>query len=242
MEYIDNYFASIPTPEIKKEFEDKIHNDPLFAEDVAFYLSAQKAIKENAESSKQRFKEIYAEYRQNKPLAKRPAMIRKLWPYIAAAAVITGLIFGLNTWLKTPSVPQLADVYMQGQFKKLGVTMSSKEDSLQTGIRLYNHNNPEQALLQFESIIHNDASSAEAIKYAGIAALELGNYEKALKYFVDLENYPGLHVNPGKFYHAITLMKRGQKGDKETAKQLLTEVDQYNLEGKNQAREWLRKF
>jgi tetratricopeptide (TPR) repeat protein len=113
---------------------------------------------------------------------------------------------------------------------------------LQTGLQLYNDEKHGQALAQFESIIQHDKSAVEAMKFAGISALRLGDYDKALTYFEELENYPGLQVNRGKIYHAITLMKRGKKGDSEKAKQLLNEVVQNNLEGKTQAIKWLRKF
>ncbi|MEJ0104044.1 MAG: hypothetical protein WDO19_16420 [Bacteroidota bacterium] len=246
LDYIDNYFSNIQTAGVKEEFEKKIHSDSHFAEEVAFYLSTMQAANEQAKQiTKERFREIYSQYKQTTPVPateKPPSLVRKLWPYIAAAAVITGIVFGLNIWWKSASPQQLADKYVQEHFQKLSITMNSKEDSLQTGLRLYNENKHEQSLAQFESIVQHDPSSFQAKRYAGIVSLRLGEYDKALKYFEELENYPGLQVNPGKIYHAITLMKRGQQGDKEKAKQLLNEVDQYNLEGKNQAREWLRKL
>ncbi|MES1223377.1 MAG: tetratricopeptide repeat protein, partial [Bacteroidota bacterium] len=174
--------------------------------------------------------------------AQEQSKVRKLRPYIAAAAVIAALAIGLNVWLAPASPKQMADQYVKEHFQSLGITMGSKEDSLQAGLRLYSEKKSAEALLQFESIMANDPSSVDAKKYAGIIALNLKQYDKALKYFEELENYPGLQVNPGKLFHAITLMERGQSGDKELAKQLLMKVVEENLDGKKDAREWLKKF
>ena len=51
-----------------------------------------------------------------------------------------------------------------------------------------------------------------------------------------------LFANAGKFYHALTLLKRNQGGDKQQAKLLLEQVVQNDLEGKATAQDWLEKF
>jgi tetratricopeptide (TPR) repeat protein len=243
LEYIDNYFSGGSSSALKNEFEKKVHDDPSFAEEVAFYLSTMQAAKEQSQkANKERFKEVYAQYNKKNSIVAEKSLVRKLWPYLAAAAVITAIVIGWYAWMNPVSPQQLADRYANEHFQNLSVSMSSKQDSLQEGLRLYNAGKPEQALIQFENMIRNDSSSVQAIKYAGIASFQLRNYDKALKYFEELENYPGLKVNPGKIYHAITLMKRAQQGDKEKAKELLNEVVQNNLEEKTKAREWLKIF
>ena len=93
-----------------------------------------------------------------------------------------------------------------------------------------------------KSLAKNNPTNSEAKKYAGIVSLRLNNYDKALEYFTMLATDTGLYSNPGKFYKAITLLKRNKDGDKEAAKLLLEEVRDENLEGKNEAEEWLEKF
>ncbi|MES1213979.1 MAG: hypothetical protein ABUT20_00565, partial [Bacteroidota bacterium] len=91
LEYIDNYFSGSQNSLLIKEFETKIQNDSLFAQEVAFYLSAKQVVKE---TSRDRFKEIYAQYKQANPLsvrAQKQSIVRKLRPYIAAAAAIAAL-------------------------------------------------------------------------------------------------------------------------------------------------------
>ena len=70
----------------------------------------------------------------------------------------------------------------------------------------------------------------------------LEQYDKAINYFSQLGNYTYFMQTPGKFYHALTLMKRNQPGDNETAKQLLQQVVENDLEGKKDAEEWLKKW
>lgn len=243
MEYIETYFGGELSPEKMNEFERKITEDPEFAEDVAFYLSLrQVAIMEMTET-RERFKDIYAHYKQgNYNAKKQPASIRKFWPWVAAAAVLTGIVFGWNIWFGQVSPQRLANKYVAGHLEILPVTMGNRQDSLQEGLRLYNENKLNEALLQFETMAQQDTSFFEAKKYAGIVSLRLDHYDKAISYFSALEKYTQLYANPGKFYHALTLMKRNQPGDNQAAKILLEQVVQNELEGKQIAQQWLNKW
>ena|SRR2546423_11154851 len=239
LEYIDNYFKNKFAPEEIHELEKKIANDPLFAQDMAFYLSVHKlASEELIEEKKRRFRQIYQ--KQDTASIVRP--IQRTWAYAAAAAVIICVATGVILFMKSPSQQQLADQYIEKNFNTLQVTMSSTEDSMQTGLRSYNDKNFREALRQFEKLVQSDPSNINAIKYAGITALQMKEYDKALNYFIQLENHTGLYSNPGKLYHAIILMKRGLPGDSGEAKKLLQQVVQQDLEGKQTAEEWLKKL
>jgi tetratricopeptide (TPR) repeat protein len=242
MEYIETYFNKELSPERKREFEQKIIADPVFAEDVAFYLSLKQAAAAEMKDEKERFKGIFAQYKQGKNADRQqPALLRKLWPWAAAAAaVLAGIIFGLNVWFQPGSPMELADKYMLENFQTLSVTMG-KQDSLQMGLSIYNEGRLEEALKQFETIARNDTTFIEAKKYAGIVSLRLAQYDKAINYFSQVENTQ-LYANPGKFYHALTLIKRNRPGDTETAKQLLQQVVENDLVGKEDAEEWLKKW
>jgi hypothetical protein len=52
--YIDKYFKKELTQEELTEFERKINDDPLFAEEVAFYYSAMQAINDQATEEKKK--------------------------------------------------------------------------------------------------------------------------------------------------------------------------------------------
>jgi len=239
LEFIENYFKGTNDDAQKKLFEKKIMEDPSFAEEVAFYISANGVIQQQAQDEKkQRFREIYNE--QKVISIKQP--VRNVWRYMAAASIIIAVL--VVAWLFTGnknSPQQLADKYIQQNFINLSVTMGNA-DSMQTGLQLFNSGKLTEAQTIFETLAKNDPKNSEAKKDAGIVSLRLNNYDKALEYFTMLESETGLYSNPGKFYKAITLMKRNKDGDKEVAKLLLEQVRDGNLEGKNEAVEWLEKF
>lgn len=239
MEYIESYFKGDNTAEEKLQFENKILNNKDFADDVAFYISVNGAMKQELhEEKKQRFREMYESH---KVIAMKPR-VKTLWKYMAAASVIVATF--LLTWffsISNSSPHHLADKYVQQNFKTLSIKMGNG-DSLQVGINLFNSGKLKEALSVFETLENSDASNSEAAKYAGIVSLRLGNYDKAIKYFSLLDANTALYSNPGKFYKAITLLERNKDGDKEQAKRLLKEVIDKDLEGKNEAEKWLKKF
>ena len=120
--------------------------------------------------------------------------------------------------------------------------MGNREDSLQKGLRLYNDGMHREAMNLFESLVRMDTTFIDAKKYAGIAALRLEEYENALHYFSLLASDTQLYANPGKFYQALTLLKRNRPGDKEAARQLLQAVVNEDLERSKEAEDWLKKF
>jgi tetratricopeptide (TPR) repeat protein len=134
----------------------------------------------------------------------------------------------------------MADKYIKDSFQTLRVKMGTSQDSLQNAVQLYNEGQLTSSAEIFEDIAQRDSSNTKAITNAGIAYLRLGNYDKALVYFQQLENY-SLAFNPGTFYHALTLLKRNQPGDKKQARQLLQQVVDNDLEEKETARQWLKK-
>ena len=239
LEFIENYFKGINDDAQRNLFEKKIIEDPSFAEEVAFYISANSVIQQQVqEEKKQRFREIYN--KQKVISIKQP--VRNAWRYLAAASVLIAVL--VVAWLFTANknLPQqLADNYIQQNFKNLSVTMGNS-DSVQTGLRFLNSGKLTEALGIFETLVKNNSKNSEVKKYAGIVSLRLSNYDKALEYFTMLESNTGLYSNPGKFYKAITLLKRNKDGDKDAAMLLLEQVRDKNLEGKNEAEEWLKEL
>jgi TolA-binding protein len=238
-DYIESYFNNGLSVAEKEQFEQKIITDAAFAEEVVFYCSAwQTAKNELAEEKKKRFAQIY----QQNISIRKPGGTIKLWKYAAAAAIVTGIIFGSYFFLRPVSPQRLANQYIQQHLQSLSITMSSKADSIQDGLNLYNEGKLQPALQQFEAIIHAYPSNFNAKEYAGIVSLQLKQYDKALSYFSQLENYPNRYSNPAKLLKAITLMKRNGSGDAKQAKALLQQIMQNDLEGKETAKEWLSKW
>jgi len=244
-EYIDDYFTGNLNPEDRKNFENQMQQDKNFAEEVAFYLAAKQALKEElTDEKKEWFRELAS---RNVTLSEktRSTQVRRIWVYrLAAAAVFVGIVFFSWSLFFQPSATspnELADKYIKTEFENLGVSMGSTRDSMQEGLRLYNVKQYDSALQQFEQIILRDTSNYTAKRYAGDCSLMLGNYDKALNYFQQLATYTSNYSNPGIFYQAVTLMKRNQPGDKEEAKRLLKQVVNNDLDGKETADQWLKK-
>lgn len=244
LEYIDNYFKGVLSPEERIDFERKLNQDPVLAEDMAFYLSAIDAGNELLKNEKiSKFRTYYSEYLEsNKNQKDQRAKVVSLWPRIAAvAAVFAAVLLAWFIWIKPDPPKLMADKYMLDNFQTLSVSMGTTEDTIQKGLRLYNEGKQEEALQIFEELAKTDTASSDAKKFAGIVSLRLGQYDKAISYFTALARN-SLYGNPGKFYHAITLMKRNQPGDKQQAKALLQQVVDEDLDEKEVAREWLRKW
>ena len=64
-------------------------------------------------------------------------------------------------------------------------------------------------------------------------------YDKAIEQFNKLISFNNLYSNPGKFYLAVTFMKRSEEGDNEKAKELLQQVVNERLPGNREASDWL---
>ena len=242
-EYIDEYFKGELKPEEARQFEQKIADDKDFAEEVAFYLSAKQVLKEEVINEKKRWFREMADQKGLFTKGRQGGPVRMLWKYAAVAAVISCIFLaGYLLTLKPASPSQMAGKYIQENLQTLGVRMGDNKDSLQNALRLYNEGKLTSSLDQLERIIQADTSDFTAKKYAGIVSLRLENYDRALSYFNQLENRRGLYSNPAVFYKAITLMKRNQSGDKQQAELLLHQVVNKNLDGKEIAHEWLKKF
>jgi tetratricopeptide (TPR) repeat protein len=240
--YIDSYFKGELSADERIKFEQRIADDAAFAGEVAFYCSAVSTVKDQlVEEKKKQFRELYYNDK-NKNKKARPSLVKKLWPYIAAAAVITGIIVTLTIVTGPSSPQQMADKYIKEHFEvQMGVTMTDNADSLDAAMQLYNENKLPEALRKFEKIIQTDSITYFPKKMAGIVSLRIGEYDKAIEYFIQLENLQ-LYSNPGKLYHALTLIKRNRAGDKEMATQLLKQVIDLKLEGKETARKWLKSL
>lgn len=244
-EYIDDYFNQRLSASEAKQFERKIIEDKDFANEVAFHLAAKLALKEQlVAEKKERFRQLLEQSRSLSD-TNRNAPVRKMWLYrvAAAAAVLVCVFFAWYLFFsKSASPQQMADIYINKELKTLGVTMGTVRDSIQIGLNLYNEEKFDSAIQRFETIIQKDTSNYLAKEYLGIVYLRLGNYDKSLQYFRQLENYSSLYSNPAIFYQALTLMKRNQPGDKQKARQLLQQVVDRDLEGKETAKKWLKKL
>ena len=223
-------------------FEERIKNDPAFAADVAFYVSSRQAAKEMADEEREaHFRKIYKPgngyHHQEQPA--KVVSLRTAMRVALAAAIITAVVVTVVLNSK-PSASGLASRYIDKEFAQLEVHMGTADD-LSKAVENYNNGKYTEAENGFERVLAKDSGSLEIIKSAGIAALRAGDYEKALQHFRKMETFHA-YYNPAVLLQAVALMKRSQPGDKQEAKSLLQRVIDNNLDGKETAQEWRKKF
>ncbi len=243
LEYIDDYFKGAFPPEEAGKFEGRIQDDPVFAEEVAYYLSTLVALKEEQVAEKKRnFREIYRQTAVQSPQGLVRPMTKRRWVPALAAAVLIGVIaLGWILFLSPPAAPKLADQYIRQNLDQLSVKMGGA-DGMQGGLVLYNDGKFPEALEQFKRILAADPTNSMAGLDAGIVALRMEHYDQALDFFTNLQNHTDPHINPALFYEALTLMKRNRSGDATHAKQTLQQIVQEDLDKKEDAAQLLKKM
>jgi len=239
-ERIEAYFKRELSDSEKEQFEQDLKANAELAESVAFYLLVKNAAQKDAENRTIKLAERHTEWQtlnvdKSEPLAKQIA-------YFAAAAVILIALglgwYFLNSRIETRE--QMANAYIQENFTTLNVQMGGSTDSLQQAINEFNKGVYAKSRILLKNILARDPENTEAQKIAGIVSLKMKNYDEAIIYFQKLGNRKDLYSNPGKFYEAIAHLQRGLPLDKKAADNLLHEVIDGNLEGKDEAIKWLK--
>lgn len=236
LERIDSYFNHTLSNEERQLFEAQLANDTTLANEVAFYLNTKIAARENAkEKRKQEFEEL------RKKLVKNNKIRLNGWITGIAASVLIAFITWVFVQKNGVNPDEIADVYIQEHFENLPVKMDGSTDSLQVGLRFFNQKAFNNAQSVFEEMLERKPDSAEVLKVSGITALKLGDYPKAVIRFHELGKQENLFANPGKFYEALALMKI-KPLNKKAVEQLLNEVINNDLEGKQTAIEILKQL
>ncbi|UFH57296.1 tetratricopeptide repeat protein [Spirosoma sp. KNUC1025] len=236
LETIENYLAGKLSPVERTQFESVLNTDPEVADAVAFYLLTRQAAQDQVREREQRRAELDELRTQNIPV-RSPRSVPMSWA--AAASVI--LLLGLGWLFFRPTdsavvADRLVDEYVTEHFMELPTTMGGEGvDSLTIGAEQFNKGKLAEAEALFERIATRQPENENALKYAGIVSLRQGNYDKAITFFHRLSQQTDLVANPGTFYEALALLKRGQPLDKSQAKKLLEDVINKNLDGKQEA-------
>jgi tetratricopeptide (TPR) repeat protein len=133
------------------------------------------------------------------------------------------------------TLQEYAEVYIEENLMQLNTHLDTTADSLQTAIDYYNHQKYREALSIFTRLARANPR-IRAYEYEGLTQLQLKNYDAALVIFERMAADTELLENRGKFYAALTYLK---KGNNSTAQRLLEEVITQDLAGKSEAERWL---
>ena len=230
------YFEGQLSDSERKAFESDLKTNTALAKEVAFYVQAKQAAKQLAiQERKAEFEDLRTQYKNTRTVA--------LWPWTGALAAACVVLVGSWLFFNQPNTSELANNYIKNDIAQISLTMGADVDSIQTGIELYNDKKYTEALSIFMAL--NPKTNDEAVfklEYTGLSQLQLGQYEKAISSFQTLAQKQNVVNNKGKFYEALTLMKRGITTDKNKSIQLLEVVVKEKLGNKKQAAEWLEKI
>jgi tetratricopeptide (TPR) repeat protein len=247
MPYIASYFEGSLTGEERGVFEERCVADPEFAREVAAYIVMRDSLKQAlAEEKRTEFAGLYEEMKgskQENAERSRPYYLFKNFLWYAAAACI-GLIATWLIFFRSPEPEDLAQEYVAANFSTLSTTMggaAADKADMQQGIAAFNAKQYKKALQVFQTLSGDSAARPEAVKNLGITYLVTGDYSNAIIQF-DVLAKMNLYVNPGLFYKALVLMKRGQDGDRVMAKKCLKQVADQDLSGSRAAKIWLEKL
>jgi tetratricopeptide (TPR) repeat protein len=238
LEKIDKYFNNELSLSERQDFENQLVDNNELKENISFYLNTRNAAKQLADDKR---RVEFEELRQK--LSQKSGNSGKIKPIVWLSGLAASVVLMVGFWwfsrMPNTELDVIADAYVQEHFQNLPVKMDATVDSLQIGLRLFNEQKLLQAQSIFESILKQKNNDNEALKYAGITALRLENYDKAIQYFKDLASQRELFANPGKFYQALALLQESP-ANKEEAEILLREVIEQNLEGKEEALKMLK--
>ena len=248
LETIENYVTGQLPADERARFEDALRTDPAVADALTFYMLSKHVAREEAHA-----------VRKAELDAMRRVPAQPLWsaPMRWAAAASIVVLLGLGWYFFQPAngpanselaVAQLTDAYVAQHFTKLSTDMdggssgSNALDSLKQGINLYNKGMLVEADVVFQDVLKRQPDWESALTYAGITSLRRGNHDQAITLFHRLSQHTDLVSNPGTFYEALTLLKRGQPTDKKQAEKLLNEVVEKDLDGKKEAISMIKKL
>jgi tetratricopeptide (TPR) repeat protein len=246
--YIASYFEGSLTVEERALFEERCVSDPEFAKEVAAYVVMRDSLKLTlAEQKRNEFAGLYQEMKGTEQEfeedERKPYYLFKNFVWYAAAACI-GLIATWLIFFRGPEPEDLAQEYAAANFSTLSTTMGGAVADtvhMQQGIAAFNAKQYKKALQVFHALSADSGVRPEAVKNMGITYLVTGDYSSAMIQFDALAKM-NLYINPGLFYKALVLMKRGQDGDRVLAKKYLKQVVDGDLAGSREAEIWLKKL
>jgi predicted Zn-dependent protease len=203
---IEQYLAGELTPEQNRAFEDRIKNDPEFAEKVGLYRSLSTNLKSrfSGEEDEQQLRETLSAISKAEITKKSGKVISLQWYHWAAAASIA-LIAIFWFYTRTPTLPQYSEYAYHGT-----ISLAERgDDSLKHQAEdAFNSARYEQAIHYFNQLLETDPDNTELQLCKGISLLELNRYEEAESTLQVIRNSATVYQDKAIWYLALSALKQ----------------------------------
>ena len=217
-----------------RSFEQRLQTEPDLQTELDLYLALKAA--DNLRLKKQ-LREVAAG-EQLTPSTPRPAVVRQLSVWLAAAASVALLLTAVWWWQQSakPDAAALAQTYLATPYPPPVTTMGEADTlsaALQRAFLAYRTGDFTSAAQQLSALSEAPGASDETLFYAGEALLQTGQLERALAYFDRVG--PGYWRESADWRSALALLNNGQA---DRARVLLNKLR--NTRRKEQAEALLR--
>ncbi|MFK7922288.1 MAG: tol-pal system YbgF family protein [Bacteroidia bacterium] len=230
---IEAYLAGEMNPEQGLAFEAECEADAALQDQLEQYLLSRHIVQRSGnQNQKDQWQDLRAEMRASQT---KVTVLRRLGPYLVAAAVLFLLIWGgITLFVPTPAKPDrlFAGFYERPQApERMGSSLVEAE-------RHYRQGDYAQAIISYEAIAQDTSQSlaANSYLYWGIAYLELGQTDSALARLAELETLP----EQRDWYTSLIYLKEGEGAKAQTLLQQIVADEQHFY--RNQAAELLEKW
>lgn len=134
---------------------------------------------------------------------------RRRWPIGIAAAILL-LLLPAYLLLRPVSDARLFDRYFE-PYPDVVTARGADAPAFQSGMAAYNAGDYAGALPLFEAYLDSLPGDADGLFYGGIAELEAGDPLAAAEMFADLEAEGSIYGTTARWYHALALLRAGQR-------------------------------
>jgi tetratricopeptide (TPR) repeat protein len=209
IDFMEGYLQGTLSSEERKDFEERLRNDPEFQKEFdSFRLSYSAIILESRKEVKQRLQ-------QEDAGASAPKGRVVNWRYVSigiAASIVLAVL--LVQIYRSPSPDKLYLSYHE-TYPNVVAPIERNEttvDSYKKAFQLYEQKEYSNALEQFRVILKDSATSSSVNLYAGLCALELNDPTTAVSYFeAVIASSPNDFSETAKWYAALAYLKAGNK-------------------------------
>ncbi len=230
----EDYLQKKLSEEERTAFENKLTNDPAFAEEFSIYNALNTHLKNIHSNQRAAVQQTVSQAGDTYFSVKKTKVFTlKPWHYSVAASVL--LLIGISIFTFNTGVSY--DDYAFSNTISL-VERSNAKPVIKSAETSFNQKNYKKAIEYFNQILTEQPDNNEVLFYKGIALVETNNYTAAELVFTKLQQSQSIYKNKALFYLALTKLK--QK-DYEGCKKLLITLPE-TAEDYPKAKEILRKL